>query len=445
MALGIFRAVVFWVVGSLGVASQALAQANTVGLITVADGPVEVVRGGARFDAREGTPLQAQDIVRTLAGTRLARLETTQGAAIDLGPATQLLLHPATSPWPGERSALAYLATGWAKFSQVAQTAPNSAPNTAPIGLATASVHVAPSAAGVALVQAQGNTPAASATNLFVFVEAGSAQLSEYAAVATSKKWVAAKAVPVAMNEGQAYRRSSSQNAGNLPGDLLARASAAALAEVPPALRDSLPRRATRFAGAAAPRVVYMPLQSADLAVWAQVAEPLRTHLSRRFALPVPVQATEAQTAQGSVASMGAPAVKPTVAPPVRKLAVATSRAKPKRVATLSPRSRQPVATITRIATTNAMPSSAADQGVAMLFERDASAPASLNAVKPGEATARSALPETNTRITETTVTAPALPALAAPIVVSAPPPTSTTPPTANTPRGRTAATGSPR
>jgi hypothetical protein len=434
MALGTFKAVVL--AGGLALASQAQAQtpSPTVGLLTVADGPVEVVRGGARFEAREGTQLQAQDIVRTLPSTRMVRLETSQGAAIDLGSATQVLLYPATSPWPGERQATAYLATGWAKLSEAAQAPANNAP----VGLATASAHMAPSAAGVVLVQAQGDA-SAPARNIFVFVESGTVQLSEYPTAATPKKAAQAKAVLVTVNEGQAYRRAAAQSASNLPGDLLARASATALAEVPAALRDSLPRRAARFAGAAAPQVAYKPLQGADLAVWTQVAEPLRTLMARRFALPVPAQAAQTQTAQASVV--------PAVVPPVQKVAVAPARAKPApvRVAKLAARNRKPVI----INTAAVVYSNKSDKGVAMLFERDASAPESLNAVKPGAATARSFLPETNTRIAETNVTVPTLPALAAPIVASVAPPTAPTaapaPAPAAAPRGRTAATGSPR
>jgi hypothetical protein len=436
MALGTFKAVVL--AGGLALASQAQAQtpSPTVGLLTVADGPVEVVRGGARFEAREGTPLQAQDIVRTLLGTRMVRLETSQGAAIDLGSATQVLLYPATSPWPGERQATAYLATGWAKLSEAAQ-APAS---NAPVGLATASAHITPNAAGVVLVQVQGGA-SSPARNIFVFVETGAAQLSEYPTAATPKKAAQAKAVLVTVNEGQAYRRAAAQSVSNLPGDLLARASATALAEVPAALRDSLPRRTARFAGAAAPQVAYKPLQGADLAVWAQVAEPLRTLMARRFALPVPAQAAEPPTAQASVP----PALIPALAPAVQKVALAPARAKPAavRVAKLAARNRKPVI----INTAAVVYGNKSDKGVAMLFERDASAPESLNAVKPGEATARSFLPETNTRIAETNVAAPTLPALAAPVVASvAPPPAPAAAPAPDAaPRGRTAATGSPR
>lgn len=393
MALGLLKTAVLTIAVSMGLASQA--HCATVGLITVCDGPVEVVRGGARFDAREGMPLQAQDIVRTLPGARMARLETSLGAAIDLGPGTQLLLHPATTPWPGARSASGYLATGWAKLSAGSSTGAD----TSATGLATASVHVAPLASSVVLVQALADG-AANAHTIFAFVEAGGAQLSEYATTPLNKKSAAPKTVPVTLAEGQAYRRSSAQSAGNLPGDMLARASAAMLSQVPPAFKDSLPRRAARFSPATAPQPTYLSLQGADLSVWAQVAEPLRTHLARRFALPVP----EPTAASSSKPLASAPVALR--APAVRKVAWAPTRAKPHRVAVAVRRSSPE--RVTRVA------SSSASDGVAMLLEREASAPASMNATKPGEATARLALPETNTRIPESSLSAPALPALAA-------------------------------
>jgi hypothetical protein len=394
MALGFLKTAVLAVGVGMGMGLPPQAHGNTVGLITVSDGPVEVVRGGARFDAREGMALQAQDIVRTLPGARMARLETSQGAAIDLGPGTQLLLYPATTPWPGERSALAYLAMGWAKLSAGASSG---AADTSATGLATASVHVAPSALGVVLVQAQADG-VASASNIFAFVESGGAQLSEYAATPPGKKSNPSKTVPVALAEGQAYRRSSAQSSGNLPGDLLARASAAQLSQVPPSLKDSLPRRAARFSPATAPQPAYLSLQGVDLAVWAQVAEPLRTHLARRFAMPVP---------EHSAASASKPLDSATTAlrpAAVRKVAWAPVRAKPQRSAAAAPRSKP--------APVQSMAGGSALSGVAMLLERDASAPASINATKPGEATARTALPETNTRIPESSVPLPALQAL---------------------------------
>jgi hypothetical protein len=410
MALG--RRIKQWAVSALALLGASAAAANTIGLVTLLDGPAEVLRGGARFEASEGTALQAQDIVLTLPGARLARLETSQGTAIDLGPATQLLLHPAAATWPGPRQALGYLVTGWIKIS----AAPHAQ---APVlGIATTGVHITPASASVVLVQA--DMAPTGTTQAFVFAERGQAELNEYGGGVVVAKAPPAKTVALA--EGQAYRRSPAQAAAALPGDLLARASATALSQVPAALRETLPLRAARFANVTPPTPSYQSLQGRDLSAWQTVAEPLRSLMAKRFAMPVPasMQAKAQPEAVKTTVEALLASAKPTLthAPAVRK----TQQPAP-RPSLLAARPRVASPAVSSAPSIDSQP-------LSMLLERDAISLRTANAVKPGEAATRGALPETNTRLPETALmtvsTLPAPTALAA--LPSAPAATPTSP-----------------
>lgn len=228
------------------------------GLITVCDGPVEVIRGTERLQAREGLALQAQDIVRTSADTRLARIETPQGAALDLGPQSQLLLQAPREAASAAHLA-AHLAEGWAKLSSNGTAAPT---------LAGGALQAAPQGKSVLVMHVQ-----AAPKDTLLFVESGQGRVFE-----------PANAAPAELNEGQAFRKAGA--ADSAPGVMLVRAPADFVSRVPQALRDTLPRRANRFAG----RTPVEPqalgrVQADDIAVWTQVSEPLRAQLAQRFAL----------------------------------------------------------------------------------------------------------------------------------------------------------------
>src|SRR4051794_65841 len=65
-----------------------------IGVFTIIEGEVTVLRDAHEFRAAEGVPLRAEDIVRSRETARLARIELPDGTALDLGPATELLLQP---------------------------------------------------------------------------------------------------------------------------------------------------------------------------------------------------------------------------------------------------------------------------------------------------------------------------------------------------------------
>lgn len=165
----------------------AAAPARPWALLTIADGEVSVLRGRLRLAAAEGLQLEPQDIVRTEAATRVARVEFSDGSVLDLGPATQALLQPQGRAWPKERTASAYLAQGWAKLRTPRAVAPAQRG-----GLASATLDLATPEGGVVLAHI---APEAA----FAFVEAGRAQLLEYRGAREPRE--------LALGEGHAYTR----------------------------------------------------------------------------------------------------------------------------------------------------------------------------------------------------------------------------------------------
>ncbi|WP_341891225.1 hypothetical protein, partial [Variovorax sp. YR752] len=91
--------------------------AASIGTVTIVDGDIAVLRDTQRFAAAEGLRLRGNDILITAVDTRFARIELTDGTALDLGPDTELLLQPGEGGTFGERAATLYLARGWLKVS----------------------------------------------------------------------------------------------------------------------------------------------------------------------------------------------------------------------------------------------------------------------------------------------------------------------------------------
>jgi hypothetical protein len=207
--------------------------------LTIADGPVQVLRGAAKFDADEGQALAAEDIVRTGPATRVARIEFADGRVLDLGPATQVLLLP-----PLDGAPAGVLAQGWAKLG---------AGDGGVARLAAPQVWV--EAGGSALVRADADGA------LLVFAE------SRAARVLPRQSGLAA----ATLREGESWTRQAGAHRG-VP------------QQVPRALADRLPRRATHFATGTddAPEVT-LALEAADLAPWLRAEPALLAQLRPRL------------------------------------------------------------------------------------------------------------------------------------------------------------------
>ena len=223
------------------IALPAMAAEPPRALLTITDGPVQVLRGTQKFDAAEGLALADDDIVRTAPTSRLARIEFADGRALDLGPATQLLLlSERTAQAQGWAGASAVVAQGWAKLSTGAAVG----------GLVMAHGIVVGDARGAVL------THTAADGSALAFAESRGLTLRPRGAGAE-----------VLLREGETWSRDGPS------GMVRVAARHTALRDVPRALADTLPRRAARFDGGAGEPAERQPVDAADLAAWSH-AEP---------------------------------------------------------------------------------------------------------------------------------------------------------------------------
>lgn len=236
--------------GALPVTADA---ATAMAWLTLADGPVELLRGTQRHAAGEGLALAGNDVLRTGAGTRVARIEFADGRVLDLGPDTQALLPaaPAAAAAGLPATTTAVVLQGWAKLSVPA--AVNAGPGPG--------AHLA----------APGHTlqaPAAGTVLLHVAADGALLAFAESRGATLARRAPGAGAPPEAvLREGDTWMREAGAAAGGHIAGL------SALRQVPPALADTLPRRAARMPTLAADPAPGAPLSPADLVAWTR-AEP---------------------------------------------------------------------------------------------------------------------------------------------------------------------------
>lgn len=228
--------------------------AATIGVLTIADGEVSVLRDSRRFAAAEGLRLRSDDIVRTGQATQVVRVELDDGTALDLGPATQVLLRPRAE---SGRSAAPYLLQGWAKLSVPAKS-------TLAAALATPRLE-ASGISGIAVVRTDGNM-------VWLFVEAGSARARPHGA--------APEAAEQTLAEGDSFTQR-----GTEPGQASRHAPPAELrAQMPRAFADSLPRRAQRFVDMVTEPSGITDAAYEEVAPWLNAEAAVRAGFVQRFA-----------------------------------------------------------------------------------------------------------------------------------------------------------------
>lgn len=97
--------------------SSSWAQAG-VGIATIVEGEVTLIRDSSRLAVAEGVRVRADDLLESAPEAKLARIEFGDGMLLDIGPGTRVLVAPR---FPGERggtrSARLYLLKGWAKLT----------------------------------------------------------------------------------------------------------------------------------------------------------------------------------------------------------------------------------------------------------------------------------------------------------------------------------------
>jgi hypothetical protein len=236
--------------------ARANAAPTPIGLLTMVDGDVVVVREARSFAAAEGASLYDQDIVRSREGTRLVRIELDDGTLLDLGPGTELLLQPHVA-LAGAESGVVYLLRGWLKVSTAAANGATA------VALTTPRIGVARLAGSVVLaVQPQGS---------FAFVETGHADALE--------RGGAKPGTAQALNDGDTFVLRAA-----LPAVVARRPPAEMLDSMPRAFADTLPRRASRWSAHRVEPAAFDTPSHADLSGWLHAEPAVRLSLVKRFA-----------------------------------------------------------------------------------------------------------------------------------------------------------------
>ena len=238
------------------IALPAMAAETPCALLTVTDGPVHVLRGSLKFDASEGFCMADDDIVRTAPSTRVARIEFADGRALDLGPATQLLLLSERASqardWNG---ATAVLLNGWAKLSAGAEASRLVLTHGVVVGDARGVLLVHSAADGAALAFAESR-------GLTLLPRGAGAEVS--------------------LREGESWSRDAASGAVRVSARLNG------LREVPRALADTLPRRAKLFDGRSVEASDGVPIEATELAPWSLAEPQLLAQLRPQRSTPAP-------------------------------------------------------------------------------------------------------------------------------------------------------------
>jgi hypothetical protein len=238
-------------------ALPARAAPASIGLFTIVEGDLVVLRETRQFPAAEGLRLRSEDIVRSGAGTRLARIELGDGTLLDLGPDTELLLQP--QALAAERAAAVYLLRGWLKVTTRVSTPAGAAE----VAIASARLDAA-RLAGSAVLRAM---PQAA----LVFVESGRADVLERAGGKAGASH--------ALKDGDAFAARAAS-----PGAALRRPPADLIEGLPRAFADSLPRRARQWQGSVVEAGTGTPIDYADASPWIHAEAQLRPGFVQRFA-----------------------------------------------------------------------------------------------------------------------------------------------------------------
>ena len=226
------------------------AAAHPLGLFTIVEGEVSVIRESRRFPAVDGMELLAGDIVRTAGETALARIELGDGGAMDLGPDTAVQLAPRYAEGGAERAGLVYLMQGWLKLGGQRLAA----------GSVRGDLMDLHGAAVLHAVEAK----------LQVFLESGGARLME--------RFDGRPAQAHAMAEGDTFLRRGAD-----AGLVTHRSVPQFLQAMPKPFTDALPLRAASWHGRSPAAPAGEEIAYADVAAWINAERALRPGFVARW------------------------------------------------------------------------------------------------------------------------------------------------------------------
>jgi len=98
-------------------ASLNMAQAASLGLVTLLEGEAVLLRDSAKFALAEGLSLSRDDIIEMGPKASFMLVEFKDGSSLALGPATSVQMAPRLAADRGKTGARIYLLQGWAKVS----------------------------------------------------------------------------------------------------------------------------------------------------------------------------------------------------------------------------------------------------------------------------------------------------------------------------------------
>ena len=227
--------------------------ADSSGLLTLVEGPAQVVDGARSLVAVPGLKLGPSTLIDTTPATNLLRVEFADGSTLDIGPDTKVMLMPPGLAGSGPKAPAFYLLQGWAKHSAVRA------------GGATGAGQLAPQ---LELLQVAGVTVGrVTADDAMLFVESGQAQLQERKIKGT-----------LGLKAGEFYSRSGSDK-----GSVAPRPSADFLKGLPRSFRDTLPPLAKQFAGKTIEPKPAPALNYAALKPWLTAEPVIRREFPKRF------------------------------------------------------------------------------------------------------------------------------------------------------------------
>jgi hypothetical protein len=242
-----YRSIVFLV--ALLPAAQACAQA--IGVVTVMQGEMRVIRGDDSIQAPAGMSVEQGDIL-SVADDAFAVLEFDDGAVLGLAKGARLFVYLHDSGKGAKAGVQLYLMRGWAK-AQLQDR---------PYAVATDGLVVAATGASFVVRGDEARND--------VFVEAGQVEVQQIV-----------RGRPAARVSG-ARGQFVVQQSGKVPA-MVGRPDAEFLAGLPRPFRDPLPRLAQRFAGKTVKPGKLRPVEYAEIADWMRLGSPWSRGMTRRF------------------------------------------------------------------------------------------------------------------------------------------------------------------
>lgn len=233
-------------------AAPVLAQSG-VAVVTITEGPAQILRGVNRSPAAAGVRVRPGDILMADAAGFL-RVETDDGIRIDLGPGARALWMP--KPLPKSPARLLYLSSGLIKIST---PVPRGA---TPASFATPMVDI-DEATVVVLAQ--------EADKLWVFAETGAVKGHERAAAPGGEGVLALK-------PGEFLSRAGDKKTAASP-----RPSPEFIGRLPRPFLDTLPARYAEFAKRDTPLKPGPAVSYEEVQAWLQAEAPLRRELMPRW------------------------------------------------------------------------------------------------------------------------------------------------------------------